>query len=136
MVGASLARRAIALSRERADACAIVWGGETTVAVGESTGRGGRCQEVALASARELDGQIDGDRVSVLAFGTDGIDGPTDAAGASVRGGHSGTWRSMINLGIDVERVTREHDSYVALDAVGALIRTGPTGTNVNDACR
>jgi glycerate-2-kinase len=108
----------------------FVGGGETTVSIGDSpAGRGGRCQELALAVARELDG-LSGARVTLLAAGTDGQDGPTDAAGAIV---DQSTWQSLIDAGRDPERDLAQHDSGAALDAVDALIRTGPTGTNVND---
>jgi glycerate-2-kinase len=111
-------------------ACAI-WGGETTVRwraeSGGRGGRGGRCQELALAAAWSLRESIG---VSVLAAGTDGRDGPTDAAGAMVDGG---TWERIVAHGVDPRRALDEHDSYRALDAAGALLRTGLTGTNVND---
>lgn len=105
---------------------AVVWGGETTVTVGEATGVGGRNQELALAAAIELDGRPG----VVLAFGTDGVDGPTDAAGAVVDGRTCGRIRAA---GLDPGAALRAHDSHRALDAAGALVRTGPTGTNVND---
>lgn len=102
----------------------IVLGGETTVTVGAgAAGAGGRSQELALAAARELDGTKD---VMLLAAGTDGRDGPTDAAGALVDGD---TW-SLIP---DGHGALERHDSHAALAAAGALVRTGPTGTNVMD---
>lgn len=106
---------------------AVVWGGETTVRVGDAPGVGGRNQELALAAAVELDG-VDG--AGVMSFGTDGVDGPTDAAGAIVDAASAGLMRTA---GVDAVRAIAEHDSHPALDAVGALVRTGPTGTNVND---
>ena len=91
-------------------------------------GLGGRCQELALAAARTLDGAPEG--VALLAAGTDGRDGPTDAAGAVVDGG---TWRAILAAGRDPARDLAAHDAYHALDAAGALLRPGLTGTNVMD---
>lgn len=108
-------------------ASGIVWGGETTVTVGDRSGAGGRNQEFVLAAARAMVGRED---ALVLAFGTDGIDGVTDAAGAWATGE---TWERIRGEGVDAESALREHDSHRALGASGSLIRTGPTGTNVND---
>lgn len=106
----------------------FVWGGETTVSLGGTPpGLGGRCQELALAAAAELD---DVPGVALLAAGTDGRDGPTDAAGALVDGG---TWARITGRGRDPEADLARHDAYHALDAADALLRTGPTGTNVMD---
>jgi glycerate-2-kinase len=107
----------------------IIWGGETTVSLGEHpTGLGGRCQELALAAARVLSRPQS--TATLLAAGTDGRDGPTDAAGAIVDGG---TWRAISSAGRDPARDLAAHDSYHALDAAGALLRPGLTGTNVMD---
>jgi len=109
-------------------ASCFVWGGETTVRLtGEPSGLGGRCQELALAAAEELAG-VPG--VALLAAGTDGRDGPTDAAGAVIDGE---TWQRVTAAGRDPETDLRQHDAYHALDAAGTLIRPGPTGTNVMD---
>jgi glycerate 2-kinase len=106
-----------------------IWGGETTVTLGEGpSGLGGRCQELALAAARVLAGARPG--VALLAAGTDGRDGPTDAAGAVVNGG---TWSAIAATGRDPDRDLATHDAYHALDAAGALLRPGLTGTNVMD---
>ncbi|MFL5494987.1 MAG: glycerate kinase [Gemmatimonadales bacterium] len=105
-----------------------VWGGETTVTLGSSTGLGGRCQELALAAARALAGS--GPGIALLAAGTDGRDGPTDAAGAIVNGD---TWNAIRAAGRDPERDLGAHDAYHALDAAHALLRPGLTGTNVMD---
>jgi len=106
----------------------FVWGGETTVTLGAPpAGRGGRCQELALAAAAELD---DVPGVALLAAGTDGRDGPTDAAGAVVDGT---TWARIAARGRDPEADLRRHEAYDALEAAEALLRTGPTGTNVMD---
>lgn len=102
-----------------------VWGGETTVTVAGDAGEGGRCQELALAAAAVLAGA--GSRqVALFAAGTDGRDGPTDAAGALV---DASTWDAIK----DPEGALERHDSYRALASAGALVRTGPTGTNVMD---
>ncbi|MEQ8769704.1 MAG: DUF4147 domain-containing protein [Phycisphaerales bacterium] len=106
---------------------AIVWGGETTVTVGSATGVGGRNQELALAATRPIVGEHD---ACVLSFGTDGVDGPTDAAGGFVT---NRTANELAEAGIDFDGALARHDSNRALDAVDGLIRTGPTGTNVND---
>jgi len=107
----------------------LIWGGETTVSLGHgATGLGGRCQELALAAARALDGVPEG--VALLAAGTDGRDGPTDAAGAIVDGA---TWGVIARTGRDPGGDLARHDAYPSLDAAGALLRPGLTGTNVMD---
>ncbi|HWP65022.1 MAG TPA: MOFRL family protein, partial [Candidatus Limnocylindria bacterium] len=89
-------------------------------------GRGGRAQHLALAASLAL-----GDLPAVvLAAGTDGVDGPTDAAGAVVDGTLPARARAA---GLDLEAALARTDSHPALDALGALVRTGPTGTNVTD---
>lgn len=104
-----------------------LWGGETTVALPEHPGRGGRNQHLALSAALLLAGQPG---ITLLAAGTDGSDGPTEDAGACVDGG---TVALMHAQGIDPQEALRRADSGTALAAVDALIRTGPTGTNVMD---
>jgi hydroxypyruvate reductase len=104
----------------------LVLGGETTVTV-RGPGKGGRNQEAALAAALALDGWQD---VMVATLATDGTDGPTDAAGAVVTGETAARARA---LGLDPAACLARNDAYPLLDAVGGLIRTGPTGTNVND---
>jgi hydroxypyruvate reductase len=109
----------------------LIWGGETTVTLTPDAGRGGRSQELALAAARTLARKRpDGREVYLLAAGTDGRDGPTDAAGALV---DATTWERIARQGRDPERDLRSHRSYEALEAAGALFRTGLTGTNVMD---
>ena len=108
----------------------LVWGGETTVRLDQDSGRGGRCQELALAAAEALGSGGLGAAVALLAVGTDGRDGPTDAAGAVVDGS---TWSQLRQAGADPSRALARHDAYAALDAADALLRTGPTGTNVAD---
>ncbi len=104
----------------------LIMGGETTVSVGDAKGLGGPSQELALSVAKKISG-LKG--TVVIAFDTDGTDGPTDAAGGVV---DSTTLKKLENLGIDVDEVLRNHDAYHALEEVGALLKTGPTGTNVN----
>lgn len=111
----------------------VAWGGEPVVSIAASTaaGLGGRCQELALACARSLhDSREDGFGITVLAAGTDGRDGPTDAAGAVI---DSTTWLGIRTAGRDPAADLSNHNSYEALKAAGALLVTGPTGTNVND---
>ncbi len=110
----------------------FIWGGEPTVTLGDAPiGRGGRCQELALAAARELGAAGDAaNGVVLLAGGTDGRDGTSDVAGAVVDGS---TWKAVEGTSRDPERHLREHDSYHALAAAGALFRTGLTYTNVMD---
>ncbi|HJR64096.1 MAG TPA: DUF4147 domain-containing protein [Gemmatimonadaceae bacterium] len=108
----------------------LVWGGETTVTLGDRYGRGGRCQELALAASKALAAHRAPPGVCLLAAGTDGRDGDTDAAGAIV---DRTTWDAISRAGIDPEGALARHDSYAALDAAGALLRTGLTGTNVMD---
>ncbi len=103
----------------------LIAGGEWTVTVGEGTGLGGPNQEFALSIARKIAGL----NAVVLAVDTDGTDGPTDAAGAIVDGK---TLEVLGKVGVDVDEILKIHDAYHALEKVGALLRTGPTGTNVN----
>ena len=119
----------------------IVWGGETTVdlngfaapafATHGTPPTGGRCQELALAAARVLAQAGDaGRRVTILAAGTDGRDGVTDAAGAFADGT---LWDTIAERGRDPGLALARHESYGALDAGGALLKRGLTGTNVMD---
>ena len=103
----------------------LVFGGEWTVTVGDAKGLGGPNQEFALSVARKIAGL----NATVAAFDTDGTDGPTDAAGGVVDGE---TLKRLKKAGIDVEEALKNHDSYHALEKAGALLKTGPTGTNVN----
>ena len=110
-----------------------VWGGETTVTLGggASPSGGGRCQELALSAARVLyDANGSADGITLLAAGTDGRDGATDAAGAMVDGT---TWSSIIAAGRDPLHALGAHESNGALRVAGALIDRRETGTNVND---
>jgi glycerate 2-kinase len=105
--------------------CYVI-GGETTVTV-RGHGKGGRNQELALAAAIVIDGMPN---VAIAALATDGIDGPTDAAGAIATGKTVPRARA---LGLDARRHLLDNDSYPFFSALGDLILTGPTGTNVND---
>ena len=105
---------------------AFIAGGETVVRV-KGKGLGGRNQELALAAAIELSGVPN---VALLSVGSDGTDGPTDAAGGCVDGD---TYRKLKEMGLSPEAFLADNDAYHALDAVDCLIKTGPTGTNVND---
>lgn len=105
---------------------ALIAGGETVVKV-TGKGLGGRNQELALSAARFLEGKED---VLLFSLGSDGTDGPTDAAGGIVDGE---TARRLKALGLDPEECLRENDAYHALQAVDGLLITGATGTNVND---
>lgn len=126
-VAATLRNYSQSRSTQGAARRCVIWGGETTVTLGASPGLGGRSQELALAAAGELAGTTG---ISVLAAGTDGRDGPTDAAGAFVDGS---TWGAMERAGVDPKRELEAHNAYPALDAAGALFRPGLTGTNVMD---
>lgn len=125
-VAAALAKSMLAHSDPLPPPACLVWGGETTVTV-KGSGVGGRNQELALAAAIALDGWR-GAVVATLA--TDGTDGPTDAAGAIVTGETVAQARA---LGLDPLAALAANDSYTFFDRLGALVRTGPTGTNVND---
>ena len=109
----------------RRPAC-LLSGGETTVTV-RGKGKGGRNQEFVLAAALELEGAGE---VTILSAGTDGIDGPTDAAGAVA---DSRTIRRARALGLDARPFLEDNDSYHFFESLKALIKTGPTGTNVMD---
>ena len=122
--GAFLA--AIARSQTGRGRRAFILGGETVVHL-TGDGLGGRNQELALSAARGMDGLTG---ALLFSFGSDGTDGPTDAAGGWVDGNTAAALREK---GIDIEQVLSRNDAYRALQACGGLITTGPTGTNVND---
>lgn len=105
---------------------AFLAGGETVVHL-TGAGRGGRNQELALAAAEGLTGLTE---AAVFSFGSDGSDGPTDAAGGFV---DQDSFAALRAAGLDPADVLRRNDAYPALERIGGLIRTGPTGTNVND---
>ena len=127
-----MAATLIARAREAADKAGpgsrlcLLAGGETTVTL-RGKGFGGRNQEMALAATLLLDGDT---RLSMVCVGTDGTDGPTDAAGGFADG--EGAAKARV-LGLDLPAMLADNDSYHALDALGTLLRTGPTRTNVMD---
>ena len=118
--------RQVASARTDDAPVVLLAGGETTLPV-QGNGRGGRNQEFALVAALDLQGV---DNVALLSAGTDGTDGPTDAAGAFVDGSTVARARAR---GLDASDFLRRQDSFTLLHALGDLHRTGPTGTNVMD---
>ncbi len=121
-----VARQLVERARSYQPPICLIAGGETTVTV-SGEGSGGRCQEFALAAALELDGATG---LTVLAAGTDGTDGPTDAAGAVADGG---TVRRAAAVGADPRRCLMENDSHRLFAALGDLIVSGPTASNLLD---
>ncbi|MCD8069378.1 MAG: glycerate kinase [Lachnospiraceae bacterium] len=118
---------AIAKSHQNTEkSLAFIAGGETVVHL-TGSGKGGRNQELALAAAEGIAGLKD---TAVFSIGSDGTDGPTDAAGGYVDGETGSVLRKA---GIDIYQVLRQNDAYHALQNCGGLIITGATGTNVND---
>jgi glycerate 2-kinase len=126
--GRWLAHKAIAVRATRKDQLplCLMAGGETTVTV-TGAGKGGRNMELALAFAMEIDGC---GGITLLSAGTDGSDGPTDAAGALVDGT---TIPLARNQGLDPADFLRDNDTYSFFKKSGVLFKTGPTGTNVMD---
>ncbi|MDD3335079.1 MAG: DUF4147 domain-containing protein [Eubacteriales bacterium] len=120
--GSFLASVARSHSGERA---AYIAGGETVVQL-TGCGMGGRNQELALAAAQGIAGL----NTAIFSVDSDGTDGPTDAAGGYVDGG---SLAALQGMGLNPDAVLRENDAYHALEKIGGLIMTGPTGTNVND---
>jgi glycerate-2-kinase len=117
---------ALGASMRNSDPVCVIAGGETTVVV-RGNGWGGRNQELALAAAVEFEGNR---QLALLAAGTDGIDGPTDAAGAFADGDTVARGRAC---GQDARSALAGNDSHSFFDAEGGVLRTGPTGTNVMD---
>ena len=107
-------------------AMAFIAGGETVVKL-TGHGKGGRNQEIALSAAAGIAGL---ERAAVFSVGSDGTDGPTDAAGGYADGDTCG---ELLAHGLTVDAVLQDNDAYHALQKTGGLIITGPTGTNVND---
>jgi hydroxypyruvate reductase len=129
VAGAAFVDRVRAVAADRSRPRCIIASGETTVTLPLSgTARhGGRSQEFALAAAagmREIPGAV------LASVGTDGIDGPTGAAGAIV---DSSTTDRAAARGVSAENALRAHDSYAFFEALGDLVITGPTHTNVGD---
>lgn len=106
--------------------CAIILGGETVVQL-KGKGLGGRNQELAFAAAQGISGM---ENVVIFSLGSDGTDGPTDAAGGIVDGK---TYQEIENKGFSFHDTLENNDTYPVLKEVDGLIMTGPTGTNVND---
>lgn len=130
-VGVKLAREAaeagrLSPHRKRGVPLGLISGGETTVTV-KGSGEGGRNMELALSYAGEIRGT---EGISFLSAGTDGNDGPTDAAGAFV---DTGTFRRAVEMGLDPVVFLEKNDSYSFFKKTGGLFITGPTGTNVMD---
>jgi len=121
-----VARDLVARARRLEAPACLIAGGETTVTV-RGPGKGGRCQEFALAAALELRST---DRITVLAAGTDGTDGPTDATGAIVDA--SSVARGAA-AGADARQALQDNDAYRFLRASGDLLVSGPTRTNLLD---
>ena len=107
---------------------AFLAGGETIVHL-TGNGKGGRSQELALAACEGIRGMKN---AAIISVGSDGSDGPTDAAGGYVDGE---SFDALKAAGLDLSTVLKDNDSYHALKAIDGLIITGPTGTNVNDVC-
>ena len=128
-VASMIAREALNVSRGEAAVrppAAVIYYGESTVNV-TGSGKGGRNQELALRGALEIEGYED---ITWLSAGTDGIDGPTDAAGAIVDGT---TIRKAREQGLDAEDYLNCNDAYHFHEKAGTLLRTGPTGNNLMD---
>jgi hydroxypyruvate reductase len=142
--GAQIAETLLQRAQDGRTGC-VVWGGETTVQLNASSGArgphgvvsaeappsGGRCQELALAAARRLSQSGDNPRrITILAAGTDGRDGTTDAAGAFA---DATIWEQIRQSGRDPDVALQRHESHAVLAAAGALLPTRFTGTNVMD---
>ncbi len=125
-VYAALAKEVLSSGNPIGSPACFIGGGETTVTV-KGEGMGGRNQELVLAAAVQIDGLQE---VVILSGGTDGTDGPTDAAGAVADGQ---TIRRAKELGLSASDCLRENDSYHFFKSLGDLLMTGPTGTNVMD---
>jgi hydroxypyruvate reductase len=124
---AAMAREIVQTGHPLEPPCCLISGGETTVTLSEDHGLGGRNQEFALAAALDL---ADLQGVLVLSAGTDGTDGPTDAAGAQADGQ---TVARARELGLDPRRYLQGNDAYHFFQALDDLVVTGPTLTNVMD---
>ncbi|HLJ72524.1 MAG TPA: glycerate kinase [Roseiarcus sp.] len=126
IVHAGIARQCADYGQPAAPPCAVISGGETTVTV-RGKGRGGRNAEFLLSLAVALDGHLG---ISALAADTDGIDGSEDNAGAIIG---PDTLARAARLGLDLKAMLADNDAYTAFSALGDLLITGPTRTNVND---
>ncbi len=123
---AAIARQIRLSDQPIAPPCAVVLGGETVVHL-HGTGLGGRNQELALAAAPGIAGLED---VAIFSVGSDGTDGPTEAAGGIVTGAFCAACACQ---GLSIADTLADNDSFHLLEQTGALLVTGPTGTNVND---
>jgi len=122
----AIAREVATTSQPISAPACLISGGETTVTL-RGDGKGGRNQEFALAAALDLDGC---EGITVLSCGTDGTDGPTDAAGA-IADGSSVSRAAAVGLG--ASQYLARNNSYRFFQALDDLVITGPTGTNVMD---
>ena len=127
VAGRAFVDAAQARARRRAGATCVIASGETTVTLSPNSGVGGRNQEFALAAALAMARAGD---VVLASVGTDGVDGPTNAAGAMV---DATTIARAQSMGLDASAALARHDSHPFFQALGDLIVTGPTGTNVGD---
>lgn len=125
--GRALARAALATTARIDRPTLLIWGGETTVTVPDASIPGGRCQHMALAAAVELEGAAG---ITFAALGTDGVDGTTNACGAIVTGATAARARSH---GYDPATTLHARRAHELLGTLDCLVRTGPTGTNVNE---
>ena len=125
-VGLMLANKLKEERKKRDMPFCLIAGGETTVTV-RGNGKGGRNQELALATVNEL---RDVQNIMFIALATDGDDGPTDAAGAVVNGT---TYQRAERLGMSAADYLSRNDAYHYFESLGDLLKTGYTGTNVND---
>ena len=124
--GRMLAKRLREESLKRSRPFCLIAGGETTVTI-RGEGKGGRNQELALSAVDELSGL---ENVMLISLATDGDDGPTDAAGAVVTGESA---RRAAALGLSAAEYLSQNNAYPFFEALNDLLKTGPTGTNVND---
>jgi glycerate-2-kinase len=124
-VYAGISREVVDKGRPLKAPAALLIGGETTVEV-KGSGKGGRNQEVALGAAKKISSLP----CLVASLATDGLDGPTDSAGAIVDGS---TYNSIISERLSIDKALGDNDAYPLFKRLGSLLITGPTGTNVND---
>lgn len=126
-VGKDLARQILKQKETcKQDKIALIAGGETVVHL-QGKGLGGRNQELAFSAMEEIAGQKD---IAIFSVGSDGTDGPTDAAGGYVDGD---SYAALKTAGLSYEKILQDNDCYHGLEAINGLVITGPTGTNVND---
>jgi hydroxypyruvate reductase len=124
---AAIAKQVVRFGQPASPPVCLISGGETTVTLTGGHGLGGRNQEFALAAALDI---AELENVVILSGGTDGSDGPTDAAGALADG--SSVARAAAR-GLAAKDALVRHDAYPFFDALGDLVKTGPTNTNVMD---